>query len=389
MKEKKVISVLFLAVIFLPIFLTCLAKITGRPFRERLDGYFDKVSRPHFSGGQYLSGTFQAEFEKWLNSSIRPREHYIRLYNQIQYSLFRLSKDIVGKHDNILGLGYIAAECGTDKNCDFSIPENHEKLADYVRRLASVQQKLSSAGKHFLFFITPSKATQFYDDIPLKYRIQRRADYRPPYHYLKELLEASGVRYLDSRDFVSTDGAPDFYATGIHWARPIEQRMSRAIVETMAEMSGRDLPRIDLGELRSSPAPYWRDADLFNLANIIAKPHGTYYEYEARIAETERSALPRYLVQGGSFAEGLFFKDYEKFIEKSYSFFYRQVLRSGRNNQKISNWDDVDFSALLDQVDFVLIEVNEAAISSFSNGYVEYLDNFLDTYIPGKTVEGE
>ena len=116
------ISMLFLAVIFLPAFLTCLSKITGRPFRGHLDGYFDKVSRPHFSGGQYLSGTFQAEFEKWLNSSIRPRGYYIRLYNQIQYSLFRLSKYIVGKHGDIFAILYIDAECGTDKSYDFSIP---------------------------------------------------------------------------------------------------------------------------------------------------------------------------------------------------------------------------------------------------------------------------
>ena len=46
----------------------------------------------------------------------------------------------------------------------------------------------------------------------------------------------------------------------------------------------------------------------------------------------------------------------------------------------MSKWDEIDFNEILDNVDYVIIELNEAVINYYSNGFVEYLDSFLDTY---------
>ncbi len=137
-----------------------------------------------------------------------------------------------------------------------------------------------------------------------------------------------------------------------------------------------------MNESTSSNVPIKRDADVFNLANIFEKPQGTYYEYEAETKAGLDSLKPNFMIQGGSFAEGFYNYDYADFTKNSYLFFYnRHFCKKDKFLIKITKWEDIDFTEILDNVDFVVVELNEAVIPNFSNGFVEYLDSFLDRYI--------
>lgn len=376
-------SILFLLIVYLPssLMIAYRLHLTSKTFQVfNLVGYFESHKRPSFSKHFYANGDYQKNFEKWLNSRISFRGFYIRLYNQIQFSIFKLSNRIIGKNDDIFEISYINTECGFIS--DFSNPENYQKLNEYVNHLENIQNKLKKTGKYFIFYITPSKATQHFNNIPLKYRLKKPKDYTTPYYYLKKLLSETSINYLDSRDFFSTDGTPDFYTTGIHWARPIEQRVSQAIVENLSSRSNQKLPKIILNELTSSNAPIKRDADVFNLVNMFEKPKGTYYEYEAETKAESDSLKPNFMIQGGSFAEGFYHYDYADFTRNSDKFFYNVTFRKKDGTQiKITKWEDIDFTEILDNVEFVIIELNEAVIHGFSNGFVEYLDSFLNGYI--------
>ena len=358
-------------------------KLTDNDFQGHLLGYFTEYKRSGFSKKSYFNHNFQEDFENWLNSDISLRGYYIRLYNQIQFSLFKKGNDIIGKNNNIFQIGYINAECGLEPHYDFRIPENYENLKDYVTHLESIQRKLLTLGKNFIFFITLSKAAQNYYDIPLKYRLKRDADFKPPYFYLKELLKSKDINVLDARDFFSTDGTPNFYPSGIHWAKPIEQRMSKLIIEKMEQLSGKKFPEIMLHELQSSPKPFWRDADVYDLQNILEKPRNMYFQYDTSFS-SDWNSVPKYLLQGGSFSEGFYFKDYADFSKESLSIFYNLRIRNDIHDyigQNFSAWSDIDFTNILDSVDFVIIELNEAVIPNFSNGFAAYFDSFLDSYI--------
>lgn len=379
-------SIIFLSIVFIPFFLTgaLYLHLTNRSFQGfDLNGYFNTYEKPDFSKRNYIKGKFQKDFEAWFNTNVSYRGFYIRMYNQIQFSLFKVSNHFIGKNNDIFEKEYIDAECGLVPECDFSNPENYQKLTEYVNHLENIQNKLQKVGKYFLFYTTPSKAAQNYDDIPLKYRLKKPEGYKSPYYYLKGLVSGRNINYIDSRDFSSKDGIPDFYTTGIHWARPIEQRVSQAIVENLSMISNKKLPKIILKELVSSDTPIKRDADVFNLANLLQGPPKTkYYEYEAEIQTDSEPLMPKFLIQGGSFAEGFYYVyDYVDYCSESYKFFYNLIYRKRNEPQiQMSKWDEIDFNEILDNVDYVIIELNEAVINYYSNGFVEYLDSFLDTY---------
>ena len=356
-------------------------------FQGHLSGHFNKPpTKTVFSIKTYINRGYQKNFEQRLNYDIGLRNYYVRIYNQIQFSLFKLaSNKIVGRNNDIYEMPYIDAECGITDEFDYSFPQNLAELYNYVDHLESIQRKLGSINKHFLFIITPSKAATNHENIPLKFRIKNK-NFTPPYFYLKSILSSKHINYIDSRDFLSKDSIPDFYTTGIHWARPLEQHISQAIVRKMISLSNLDIPQITLKGINKSEKPYKRDADIFENANLIFKPSGTYYEYTAEIENDKDYILPKFLLQGGSFIEGFYFFDYADFSKESYKFFYNDVFRKKNepDRQIYKKWQNVNFTEIMDNVSFVIIELNEAAIPKYSNGFANYLDAFLDSYSESK-----
>lgn len=196
------------------------------------------------------------------------------------------------------------------------------------------------------------------------------------------MLKSRGVTYIDSRDYLSKDTIPDFYATGIHWSRPTEQRVSQALVKKMSELSKKRLKQINFSTTDTRDIPYKRDADVYNLTNLIAPPpKGPYYEYKNQKDSNEDYAIPKFLIQGSSFSQGFYMFDYGYYSRESYKFFLNKAFQEkDAKERSIKNWEDVDFSKILDNVDFVIIEINESRIHVFSNGFDDYLDSFLDFY---------
>lgn len=371
---------LFLFILFLPFILEGVTFFTGIGFKGYLSGYVDKLEKIHFSIQAYANRDYQKNIESQIKSYINLRGPLIRLYNQIQFTFFKLSRSaVVGENGNIFEMEYINAECGLTTDQDFSLYENAQKLNNYANHLKSIQNKLNKLNKYFIFVITPSKATLNFQDIPLKYRLKKRDDFLPPYYYLKKMLKSKGITYIDSRDYFSKDSIPDFYTTGIHWARPTEQRVSQALVKMMSELSKKNLKQINFSTIDTRDFPYKRDADVYNLTNLIRKPRGTYYEYKYQKNANEDYTVPKFLIQGGSFSQGFYWYDYGYYSKESYKIFYNEAIQEkDEKEQFIKKWTDVDFAKILSNVDFVIIELNETRIHNFSNGFADYLDSFLD-----------
>lgn len=374
---------LFILIILFPLFLMIMDNsFIGINFKGHLNGFFETPQKEDFSVSAYAKRDYQKKFESWFKFNIGLRGYFIRLYNQIHFTLFNLSKSrIVGKNGNFFEWDYIDAECGLSSKFDFSIPENLNRLDNYVDHLESLQNKLAKVNKHLIFFITPSKAVVDFNDIPLKYRLKKKDSFLSPYLHLRKKLCKKKINLIDSRNFLSKDGIPDFYKTGIHWARPLEQRTSKAVVEKMSALTNQNLPKLNLGHIKKSKVPFLRDADIYNVANLIFKPQGTYYEYEVKIDTTKNYQEPNFLIQGGSFADGLFAFDYTLAQRNSYRILYNKAY-SKKNGPyiPIKKWEDINFTEILNNVKVVIIETNEAYIPNFNDGFVEYLDSFLDSY---------
>lgn len=383
---RKIICVVFFwGIIGLPLMLQGIFSLTGRAFDLTLNGYFDKYEKPDLTLNAFISGDYQKRFEAWLNNNILSRGAYIKLYNQIRYSCFDMGNNIIGKEKNLFEMYDIANELSLNDRVDYSLSENQKKMEKYVDCLERIDTKLRAIDKHLLVYTTPSKAEYEYDSIPLKYKLQARSNGKRGIDIFREEINKTEVNYLDTREVIINNiNTPVFYSTGIHWSRPAEQISSVAVMDILSEISGKNLRNIDLGMLNSNANPYWRDDDLFELLNIFSSPtEKKYYEYSVSREYPEKYEKTKLLLQGGSFAQGLQ-KDYFDFYsneELYYINYNNYIMNPDGEIKQLGEWSELDLGSYLDLVDFVVIEVNDAAIHNESNGFVVYLNEYLDEYL--------
>lgn len=375
--------------IYVPMLLQGVYELTGKRYDVSLVGVANSTQEPGKSLQGFLDGSYQSSYEQWLNSSLIPRGVYIKLYNQIRYSLFDLGSDwIIGKNKDIIGLDYINEYLSLGQAYDFSLPENQQAMQTYISHLESVQKKLEKIGKYFLIYSTPSKAEYYPENIPEKYWLQRPENGMRGIDLFRLLIAETDVNYLDTKTIIDQHREyPLFYTTGIHWARPIEQEVSNEIFKKLEEISGKNIRDLELMDIRTSETPYWRDSDVFQLQNLYEKESGqTYYEYGVAPIYSDTYDKLNILMQGGSFSEGLEHDYHSFFPNETYIYLnYNQYVVENGNWQPISGWEGIDLAGYLDQADYVVIEVNDCVLPMYSNGFVEYLDQFLDSYIPNQS----
>ena len=384
--KQKIVLIIFSVILLIPLTSTFFFTITGKNIDIKLKGNFDLHEKPGLKLCDYLEGKFQTDYENWINSNLIPRGRFIKLYNQIEYSCFAQGNRIIGENGNIFGKAYVEDVIDINEATDFTIPENEEILISYVDHLESISNKLEKLDKHLLVYTTPSKAYYDYDDIPFNYRICGPNKLRG-IDLFRQLIDGKNINFLDSKTVIDnrTDSLPVFYSTGIHWARPIEQQVSFEIIEMLKEMSGKNLRNIQLGEAIESNKPYWRDSDVFDLLNLYSDSNvSEYYERECIKEYPAAYDKTRVLLQGGSFAEGWIHDYFDFYPNEEFHFsFYNQKVMSTYDPvyRKIDTWEDWNLE-FLDNVDFIVIEINEAVVFQYSLGFAEYLDNYLNSYQP-------
>lgn len=270
--------------------------------------------------------------------------------------------------------------------------ERDAKVREYISRLVSIQNKLARHNKYFFVYITPSKASYTQVNIPDKYWLQSEGGGKRISEVFRNELSNSNVNVFDSISCIPSDREwPLFYKTGIHWSRPIEQLSNIELVKRLAQLSGKNFHNNHICGLNISDTPFWRDADVYDLLNVCHKiPDTKFYEFAVEDDNMQENTIPydelRILVQGGSYSEGIIMDHFSHYaLDDRYLLFYNQLERQTDNSAKAikdNDWNNIDLQFYLDNVDFVVIEVNEAAIPLFSNGFAEYLDSFLDNYRP-------
>ncbi len=381
---KKIFICTIITIIYIPAILCLVQFITTKRPDATLNGYFDTAEKPTLTVASYVEGEYQKEYESWLNTNLLPRALCTKIYNQIEFSCFDLGNRIIGENNNIFEYDYVAdALCLEGYN--FIEYEKQLELENYVNQLVSIQDKLEQYGKHLVLYITPSKAMYNPEDIPLNYSSQQPDDFLRGSDLLVELLEKTDISYFDSRTLIEQHEYPAFYTTGIHWARPLEQEATVALVNYLNDISGKNLRNICLTTMNTSDTPYWRDSDVYDLLNIFSPIENiTFYEYSMERDNLTSYDKAKVLLQGGSFSEGLI-EDYFGIYKNSEVAYinYSNFIRDQYGNvHTLQSWNDLDLGKYLDNVDFVIIELQEAVVFKYSSGFVAYLDEYLDTYTP-------
>ena len=123
------------------------------------------AERPAFS--MEAIDAYPKAFEEYYNDHLPFRDLLIKLYNSMQYHVFRTSSN----DDVILGkdgwLFYSSVIDGTSMQCyDGSLLFTDEELAQIADHLTDTKKRLAEQGTEFVVFIAPSKARIYSEYMP-------------------------------------------------------------------------------------------------------------------------------------------------------------------------------------------------------------------------------
>lgn len=265
----------FLGLIFLlwPVKLAILKVETT--FAVKLDkpltGQFIRPALPeNLFDGFWLHG-----FQDWVEarvSDIFPlRGWTVRLVNQAYYELFSKSymggtnQLVIGHHRNLFSDSYLLSYCNTANNAP-----DPAKFQIWAERISKTQRWLESQGKTFFYFLSPSKAAYYSDDIPWGFGCPAKLE-RLRYEQAIAALRDRGVPLVDGSLLMKRQRSPSdlamFPIGGIHYTAPAAAIVTNALTAEISRLRGVVVPAI---ATRYTPArtPSANDRDLTDLLNL-------------------------------------------------------------------------------------------------------------------------
>lgn len=385
--HKKALCAIFLVVLFAPALLGVISVMfKDKNFDVDLLGYTDVIDRPNLTRESYASGKFQKDCASWFESKLKPRGIMIKTYGTIRYNLFNLGNEVIGSNNDIFQENYITTEFALASAYDMANADSSARVDGYVAALEETRQKLETMGKTLYVYVGANKAEFHSENVPRKYREMKPEGSVNITDYFRSGLGQTAVPYKICSDLKTELVYPAFYPTGIHWSRTFEQTVSSQIIAELSDITGKNYRDLILGNVRESKEPFWRDSDVFNLLNVWNRVDCTYYEYEIEKDNADVYDKMRFLIVGDSFALGLrtdILSTYPD--EEVYTIQYDQYIQmpDGSRNELNHNWETLDLQYYLDNTDVIILGFTEPNIVNCSDGFIQYLNAFLDTYQPG------
>ena len=344
---------------------------TGLIHSKGLEGFVPKDSVPLFSNKAWLDGTFQSAYSNHINNTLGFRSDLVRLYNQIDFSLFRIphaNKIIAGKGDYLIAQQYIEASLGYDFAGKAAIDRT-------VQLMKALQDKLEQTARvHFLVLFVPDKGTYYPEIIPQRYLKKKQP--LTNYAYYAERCRAAGVNFIDYNAwFLKMKDSSKYILypkTGIHWSTYGSTLAADSLMRYLRIKFGLNIPRLAVDSISMSAKAKYEDDDIgktLNLIRPIAYPPLAYPAFHF-IADPTKPK-PRALFIGDSFYWQLY---YPGFIENMFSnnefWYYNKDVYPETFNATKSTGQLNYIKEVLSQDLIVLIQTN-AGYGNVGYGFIQ------------------
>lgn len=376
-----------LLLLYLPLLIgigSAYAPLLRRLCESRLDGMDVTVATPILSAPAWMSGRFQAQTSAYLNQVLPLREAFVRLDNQLDYSLFNTSHMadstiVVGKCGQLFEYYYLAERLGLDP----PVPQN--RLTQIADEILDLQTGLAKRHVALVVLLTPSKASLYPQYIPAGFPSAKPGLARS-YDTFLPLLMQRRVNVVDGRGIFSraklTQPYPLFAKNGSHWNTFGAALVTQALVDKIANVCpDRRWPRISIDGVRVDDQPSKSDLELASLMNLIRPPSHALTPHPQLRWTGATNPPARLVLVGGSFSEiplylmneGHVFgeMDYYRYYHRSLTS-YPAIVTNPVDVSKI-DWNNDIFSH-----NVVVIEINEAMFGDGRNThYTAFVEDAL------------
>ncbi|MCB0400552.1 MAG: hypothetical protein KDD41_00565 [Flavobacteriales bacterium] len=262
-KLKIILAVALLLVMFVPLAQQRIHFVE----EEDLYGVFDTPKNPDVTWATWFDGSFQKEQEEHVKFKIGFKSWFVRLHNQLEFSLFdqaNADEVIVGKENFLYQERYILTCFGED-----AVDSN---LVTYqLNRLEQISDSLEQIGKHVIFIIAPGKGSFYPEYFPDQY--QSRLRKKSNYDLFAAALPKRDIHYLDLNAwFMRMKGKTTFpimSKTGIHWSDYGAMLAADTITKYIAKVSGAPMPKIHIDAPVAADYVAFNDKDIEMGMNLL------------------------------------------------------------------------------------------------------------------------
>ncbi len=332
--------------------------------------------KPQFSLNDWSNHSYQDKFNKWFNHFYGARALFVRLGNQINYSLFSKSymydqSIIIGKEKQLYEVGYLRDYCG------LTPPTPPFQVEHRIQEMKEIQERLGDRGVAFTLLITPSKAAIYPEYIPAAFCDTPRAATRD-YTQLLPLLTKYRLNYVDGHALTSAakqrERLPLFCQGGTHWNYLGAFHTAQPLVEQLGALTKTPLGELRIQDMTVDHSPTGSDADLAKLLNLAIPPYDYSVPHPVIMNLQTRQRLNRATFIGGSFTWTILdILDRANISDRiDFYYYYKLTLNSypSKSSRPVDtghiDWDHDIFTSQA-----LILEVNEAAFQ------MEYLPAFI------------
>lgn len=372
---KKISLVVIVALLFVPLLHNWLHIFRIPP----LNGDFVLPEKPALEKAGWLSCDFQTTYDPYLEQRLGLHNLLVRIYNQIDYSLFKkihAEGVVIGKNNVLHERDYIRAWTGEDFI--------GEKIWDKkLGRLKFVQDHLKRTyGIDLVLILEPSKARFSPETLPAgsAERKKELSNYTYIIHKLKEL----DIRFLDLNAYYLTlkdTSRYDLYPKyGVHWSVYGMTLMADTIIKYIEHLRQIDMPDFHVKQIILSDSLRDTDYDAAKPLNLLFElPHGPMAYPEIHFDDQKGKTRPDVLVEGDSYYWNIFNARIPDHCFNNHSFWYFNALVYPDSYYDSTFVTDLDIKKEVEKRDVILIMTTERFLFKYDWGFT---DRLFEAYTP-------
>lgn len=368
-KIRKALLFLILALLILPIFQAKFNIVKLSP----LKGAITEPEKNYFSVNEWFSGNYQEQKEKYLNETFGFRSFFIRVNNQIAFSLFnkaRANGVIVGKKNYLFEENYIKAYYGTDYI-------GYDSVMHRTERLKFIQDTLTKLNKNIILVFAAGKGSFYPEYFPEKYKTEKK---KTNYETHIELAQQLGLSYIDFNNYFlenkNKSQYPLYPQYGIHWSYYGMGLAADSIIRYIENTRNIDMPNLYWDQIEIAQ-PKESDYDIADGMNILRKLKSFNMAYpNIQFQSDSGKTKPSVLVVADSYYWGMFNFGISNAFSNSHFWFYNKQIYPDSFNSPIET-SQIDLKEQIANHDVIIIMATEATLPDFGWGFIENTYNIF------------
>lgn len=298
-KRTKIgIAIFLLVILLIPLKRNVFSFIKEQP----LNGKYKLVKEPDLDLNSWFEGEYQDEFNNYFENNFGFRNFFVRLNNQIKYSLFKKTNayDIeIGKENHLYEGGYIRDYMG------YSFI-GEDKIVKKISVLKKIQDELKKEDVNLMIAFAPGKASYYPEFFPAKYDTSKKT--LSNYLCFTQKAKELGLDYIDfNKMFMNQkkhSEIPLYSHGGVHWGEYGVGIALDSLSKYIGQKHNINMANIELKGIVYYDSLQSADKDANYLMNLLVEP-GDYYKMPTptwKVKKTENTVKPRLLIIGDSYA---------------------------------------------------------------------------------------